>query len=104
MKNWYKQSQVAVTASIKISAGYMRQMPTTVGPTTDSLDNICYILNDYAEKNTRSVEEIRKVLNGIADGGITINVDRNGYINVDLNPKEIEQYQKENTGDFTIPE
>jgi hypothetical protein len=34
MENWYKESQVALSASIKVDHGTMRRARTTVGSST----------------------------------------------------------------------
>lgn len=85
--NWYKESQVALSASIKVDHGTMRGARTTVGSSTNTLDDVCYYLNDYKVRIQGS-EGLVDTLNAIADGGVTLEVDSKGYITVNVNPKE----------------
>ena len=87
MSSWYKEAQVSLSASIKVDAGTMRRARTTMGSSTNDLDDVCYYLNEY-EAKIHGSEGLVKTLNAIADGGITLDVDNNGNITVNINPKE----------------
>lgn len=94
MENWYKESQVALSASIKVDHGTMRRARTTVGSSTNALDDVCCYLNDYKVRIQGS-EGLVDTLNAIADGGITLEVDSNGYITANVNPKEYSEAEHE---------
>jgi len=108
MNNWYKKAQkVEVEAIINIDDGWMRRMPTTIGPTTNALDSACSVLDSYAGK-IQAVEPLRKTLGAIADGGIKLTIDRSGYISVSINspnPAVLEERKMEqtNSGDYAGP-
>jgi len=72
----------------------MRGARTTMGSSTNALDDVCYYLNDYKGKIHGS-EALANTLNAIADGGITLEVDSNGHITVNINPKEYSEIEHE---------
>jgi len=96
---WIRTSQVQVESKIEVDAGTMRRTKTTMGTTSMDLDALCDVLNRY-QGDIRTVEEIRKTLNAIADGGITLLIDRQGFVSAQVNAprKNLSEYNFE--GDY----
>lgn len=94
---WIKKSQANVDTKISIDHGTMRRMRTTIGSSSMDLDSACYVLNEHAA-DIKMVDNIRQTLNAIADGGITLTVDTNGFLSAELNSprRHISEYDFDN--------
>ena len=97
--SWYKESQYVPSASVKIDAGTMRRQKVTIGPSTVSLDEAAYQLN---EARITKMEGIRKILNNIADAGIVLDIDGQGNISINIPESSTEQTEQDDTVDIPM--